>query len=42
MKNDTTVKLGLYVHGLVRTLGYNGLSVDHGDRQSENMHIFFG
>ena len=29
------VKLGLYVHGLVRTLGYYVLSVDHGHRQSD-------
>ena len=36
-----TVKLGYYVHGLVRTLGYNVLSVDHEHRQSENMYIFF-
>ena len=38
----STVKLGLYVLGLVRTLGYNVRSVDHGHRQSENMYIFFG
>ena len=37
-----TVKLGSYVHGLVRTLGYNVLSVDHEHRQWENMYIFFG
>ena len=36
-----TVKLGLYVHGLVRTLGYSVLSVGHGHRQSENKYIFF-
>ena len=35
-----TLKLGLYVHGLVYTLGYNVLSVDHGHCQSENMFIF--
>ena len=35
-----TVKLGLYVHGLVRTLGYNVLSVDHGHRQSETRTFF--
>ena len=29
-----TEKLGLYVHGLVRTLGYYVLSVNHGQRQS--------
>ena len=29
-----TVKLGLYVHDLVRTLGYYVLSVNHGQRQS--------
>ena len=29
-----TVKLGLYVPGLVRTFGYYVLSVDHGHRQS--------
>ena len=40
VENYSTVKLGLYVHGLVRTLGYNVLSVDHGHRQSENMYIF--
>ena len=33
-----TVKLGYYVHGLVCSLGYNVLSVDHGHRQSENMY----
>ena len=32
--HPTTVKLGLYVHGLVRTLGYYVLSVNHGQRQS--------
>ena len=37
----STVKLGLYVLGLVRTLGYNVLFVNHGHRQSENMYIFF-
>ena len=43
MKSEhITVKLGYYVHGLVRTLGYNVLSVDHEHRQSENMYIFFG
>ena len=35
------VKLTWYVHGLVRTLDYNALFVDHGHRQSENMNIFF-
>ena len=40
MKSSITVKLGLYVHGLVRTLGYSVLSVDHGHRQSENMYFF--
>ena len=35
-----TVKLGLCVHGLVRTLGYDVLPVDHGHRQSGNMYIF--
>ena len=35
------VKLGLYVHCLVRTLAYNVFSVDHGHPQSENMYIFF-
>ena len=30
-----TVKLGLYVHGLVRALGYYVLFVDHGHRQSD-------
>ena len=38
---ENTVKLGYYVHGLVRTLGYNVISVDHEHRQSENMYIFF-
>ena len=33
--NRTTVKLGLYIPGLVRTLGYYVLSVDHGHRQSD-------
>ena len=37
-RKEGTVKLYLYVHGLVRTLGYNVLSVDHGHRQSENMY----
>ena len=36
----TTVKLGLNIHGLVRTLGYNVLSVYHGHRQLENKYIF--
>ena len=31
----STVKLGLYVHGLVRTLGYCVLSVDRGHRKSD-------
>ena len=35
-----TVKLGLYIHGLERALGYYILSVNHGHRQSENMYIF--
>ena len=38
-----TVKLGLHVHGfkLVRTLGYNLLSVDHGHRQwGKHVHFF--
>ena len=35
-----TVKLGLYINGSVRTLGYNVLSVDHGHRESEKMYIF--
>ena len=34
------MKLGYYVHGLVRTLGYNVLSVDHEHRQSENRDFF--
>ena len=42
ISDQFTVKLGYYVHGLVRTLGYNVLSVNHGHRQSENMYIFFG
>ena len=42
LSTSGTVKLGLYVLGLVRTLGYNVRSVDHGHRQSENMYIFFG
>ena len=37
-----TVKLGYYAHGLIRTLSYNVLSVDHEHRQSENMYVFFG
>ena len=41
-KMKDTVKLGYNVLGLVRTLGYNVLSVDHEHRQSENMYIFFG
>ena len=35
-----TVKLGLYVHGIVRTLGYCVLSVDHGHRQSDFLPFF--
>ena len=37
---SSTVKLGLYVHGLVHTLGYNVLSVDYGHRQSQNMYFY--
>ena len=35
IESPNTVKLGLYVHGFVRTLGYYVLSVDRGHRQSD-------
>ena len=37
-----TVKLGLYIDGLERALGYYILSVDHGHCKWENIYIFFG
>ena len=36
-----TVKLGLYVHGLVRTRGYYVLSVELGNRQSDFFALSF-
>ena len=43
-KKSHTVKLGLYVHGLVRTLGYYVRSVDHGHRPTDTfaLSLFFG